>query len=123
MKLSARLAILTVLVAFVTGPLVGCGVQSIPQAENAVEAAVAEVTNQYKRRADLIPNLVQTVKGYASHEQETLSAVISALSGAGRRASRAGTRSGVVLVSSSSSAAPPGLKLAGAGTPDSPTLA
>ena len=78
MKLSARLAILTVLVAFVTGPLVGCGVQSIPQAENAVEAAVAEVTNQYKRRADLIPNLVQTVKGYASHEQETLSAVISA---------------------------------------------
>lgn len=56
----------------------GCGVQSIPRAANQVEAAVAEVTNQYKRRADLIPNLVQTVKGYASHEKETLEAVIAA---------------------------------------------
>jgi LemA protein len=58
--------------------LAGCGVQSIPQAENQVEATLAEVTNQYKRRADLIPNLVQTVKGYASHEQETLQGVIEA---------------------------------------------
>ena len=46
----------------------GCGIQSIPKSANQVEAAVAEVTNQYKRRADLIPNLVKTVKGYASHE-------------------------------------------------------
>lgn len=52
----------------------GCGVQSIPKALNALDASVAEVTNQYKRRADLIPNLVSTVKGYASHEQETLTA-------------------------------------------------
>ncbi len=58
--------------------LMGCGVQSIPKAVNQVEAAVAEVTNQYKRRADLIPNLVKTVKGYASHEKETLEAVIAA---------------------------------------------
>jgi LemA protein len=58
--------------------LTGCGVQSIPKAANQVEASVAEVTNQYKRRADLIPNLVQTVKGYASHERETLEAVIAA---------------------------------------------
>ncbi len=58
--------------------LVGCGVQSIPQAENAVDAASAEVTNQYKRRADLVPNLVNTVKGYASHEQETLTGVTEA---------------------------------------------
>ncbi len=56
----------------------GCGVQSIPKALNALDAAVAEVTNQYKRRADLIPNLVSTVKGYASHEQETLTAVVEA---------------------------------------------
>ena len=58
--------------------LTGCGVQSIPQSLNDVEAALAEVANQYKRRADLIPNLVKTVKGYAAHESETLEAVIAA---------------------------------------------
>ncbi len=58
--------------------LTGCGVQAIPQADNAVEAATSEVTNQYKRRADLIPNLVNTVKGYASHEKETLEGVTEA---------------------------------------------
>jgi LemA protein len=56
----------------------GCGVQSIPQADNAVTAAWAEVENQYQRRADLVPNLVETVKGYAAHERETLEAVVSA---------------------------------------------
>ena len=58
--------------------ITGCGVQSIPQSENAVEAATSEVTNQYKRRSDLVPNLVNTVKGYAGHEKATLEAVISA---------------------------------------------
>ena len=58
--------------------LSGCGLQSIPEAKNKVEAALAEVTNQYKRRADLIPNLVAVVKGYASHEKDTLTAVIEA---------------------------------------------
>jgi LemA protein len=56
----------------------GCGVQSIPQAENAVAAGWAEVENQYQRRSDLVPNLVSTVKGYAAHEKETLDAVVSA---------------------------------------------
>src|SRR5512132_3037767 len=56
----------------------GCGVQSIPQSENAVGAAWAEVENQYQRRADLVPNLVETVKGYAAHERETLEAVVKA---------------------------------------------
>lgn len=60
--------------------LAGCGVQSIPMAKNDVEAKFAEVSNQYKRRADLIPNLVKVVKGYASHEKETLEAVINARS-------------------------------------------
>ena len=56
----------------------GCGLRSIPQAKNQVESSLAEVTNQYKRRLDLVPNLVATVKGYASHEQETLTAVTEA---------------------------------------------
>ena len=56
----------------------GCGYQSIPRADNAVTAAWAEVENQYQRRADLVPNLVETVKGYAAHEKETLEAVVEA---------------------------------------------
>lgn len=58
--------------------LSGCGIQSIPQSKNQVDAALAEVTNQYKRRTDLVPNLVETVKGYAKHESATLEAVVSA---------------------------------------------
>ncbi|MGC3997628.1 MAG: LemA family protein [Anaeromyxobacter sp.] len=58
--------------------LAGCGVQSIPTADNGVSAAWAEVENQYQRRADLVPNLVATVKGYAAHERETLEAVVEA---------------------------------------------
>lgn len=56
----------------------GCGVRKIPQQKNEVEAAWSEVLNQYQRRLDLIPNLVSTVKGYAAHEQETLTAVVEA---------------------------------------------
>lgn len=58
--------------------MTACGLQSIPQANNKVEAEWAEVQNQYKRRSDLIPNLVNTVKGYAKHEKETLESVITA---------------------------------------------
>ena len=62
----------------VLGLFAGCGIQSIPKANNEVDASWAEVQNQYKRRADLVPNLVQTVKGYAAHEKETLESVINA---------------------------------------------
>lgn len=62
----------------ILGFVAGCGVQSIPMSKNEVEAGLAEVTNQYKRRADLIPNLVKTVKAYAGHEKETLEAVVNA---------------------------------------------
>jgi LemA protein len=58
--------------------LTGCGIQSIPQSKNAVDAALAEISNQYKRRADLIPNLVNVVKGYAKHENQTLKDVVEA---------------------------------------------
>ena len=58
--------------------LAACGVQSIPQSKNDVEASLAEITNQYKRRTDLIPNLVNVVKGYASHEKSTLEGVTEA---------------------------------------------
>ncbi len=58
--------------------LSGCGMQSIPTALNEVDAAWSEVLNQYKRRSDLIPNLVNIVKGSAAHEKETLTAVVKA---------------------------------------------
>jgi len=58
--------------------LAGCGFNTIPTQEEQAKAAWSEVLNQYQRRADLIPNLVETVKGYASHERETLEAVVEA---------------------------------------------
>jgi LemA protein len=76
-KLSLRLGLGLVLISSL---LTSCGLQSIPQAKNGVEASLAEVTNQYKRRSDLIPNLVNVVKGYASHEEETLVKVTEARS-------------------------------------------
>jgi LemA protein len=58
----------------------GCGLQAIPEQKNNVDAAQAELMNQYKRRSDLIPGLVSIVKGAASQERETLEAVINARS-------------------------------------------
>lgn len=55
-----------------------CGIQALPGGKNEVDASMAEITNQYKRRADLIPNLVNVVKGYASHEKDTLEGVMEA---------------------------------------------
>jgi len=58
--------------------LSGCGINTIPTLDEQTKSAWAEVQNQYQRRADLVPNLVETVKGYASHERETLQAVTEA---------------------------------------------
>ena len=60
--------------------LSGCGYNQIQSKDEAVKAGWSEVLNQYKRRADLIPNLVNTVKGYAGHEQQVLTAVTEARS-------------------------------------------
>ncbi len=66
------------IILLVSFAFTGCGIRSIPMQQNEVEAGWSEVLNQYQRRADLIPNLVNTVKGYAKHEQETLEKVVSA---------------------------------------------
>ncbi len=58
--------------------LSGCGYNTFQTKDEATKAAWGEVVNQYQRRADLIPNLVNTVKGYASHEKDTLEAVTKA---------------------------------------------
>lgn len=58
--------------------LVGCGYNDLQGLDENVKAAWSEVQNQYQRRADLIPNLVNVVKGYAAHERETLDSVTEA---------------------------------------------
>jgi LemA protein len=67
-----------VLLTLAIALLSGCGYNQIQQKDEATKAAWSEVLNQYKRRADLIPNLVNTVQGYAAHEQNTLTAVVNA---------------------------------------------
>lgn len=66
------------LVAAMAMTLSGCGINSIPTAEENVKAKWGDVENQYQRRADLIPNLVNTVKGFAAQEREVLEAVTKA---------------------------------------------
>lgn len=61
-----------------TPPLAGCGINNIPTYEQAAKAQWSEVLNQYKRRADLIPNLVESVKGFADQEKSVLTGVVEA---------------------------------------------
>ncbi|HVL59680.1 MAG TPA: LemA family protein [Burkholderiaceae bacterium] len=62
----------------------GCGYNEIQRADEATQSSWAEVLNQYQRRADLIPNLVKTVQGYAQHERDVLVAVTDARSRIGQ---------------------------------------
>jgi len=64
--------------------LAGCGLNSVPTAEEKVTAAWGDLQADYQRRADLIPNLVETVKGYAKQESSVLIAVTQARADAGR---------------------------------------
>jgi LemA protein len=68
--------VLSILMACVL--LGGCGINTIPTLQERAKAAWSEVLNQYQRRADLIPNLVETVKGFAAQEKEVLTQVIEA---------------------------------------------
>ncbi|MDE2298221.1 MAG: LemA family protein, partial [Burkholderiales bacterium] len=72
--LAAGLALLAVL------SLSGCGYNRFQSLDEQVKAAWSEVLNQYQRRSDLVPNIVATVKGEASFEQDTLTKVIEARS-------------------------------------------
>ena len=74
LKLSLLLMVMT---------LSGCGYNTFQRLDEEVKANWSEVLNQYQRRADLVPNLVNTVKGYASHEQEVLTAVTEARASVG----------------------------------------
>jgi LemA protein len=74
----ARGAHLSALVLLVGLLVSGCGINTIPSYEETAKAKWSEVQNQYQRRADLIPNLVETVKGYAKQEREVLEAVTEA---------------------------------------------
>lgn len=71
------LIVIVVVLLLIIGRFVGT-YNSLVSLEEGVNQSWAQVSNQYQRRADLIPNLVETVKGYASHERETFSAVTEA---------------------------------------------
>ena len=71
------------LVLLLAGLLSGCGYNTIQQKDEAVSAAWSQVLNVYMRRADLVPNLVATVRGYAAHEQQVLTQVTEARSRVG----------------------------------------
>ncbi len=83
---------LVIFLLFLTTLLSGCGYNQVQTNDEAVNAAWAEVLNQYKRRADLIPNLVSIVQGYAAHEKEVLIKVTEA------RASVAGMKATPELI-------------------------
>jgi LemA protein len=73
----------TLLAVLATLALGGCGYNDLQRQDEGVKASWSEVLNQYQRRADLVPNLVNTVKGYAAHEQQVLTEVTNARANVG----------------------------------------
>ena len=76
-RIAAVLALLSTLA------LAGCGYNDLQRQDEGIKAAWSEVLNQYQRRADLVPNLVNTVKGYAAQEQQVLTEVTNARANVG----------------------------------------
>ena len=77
--MSRRISVFTtVAITALFAGLSGCGYNDLQGLDEDTKAAWSEVVNQYQRRADLIPNLVATVKGYAAHEKDTLEGVVQA---------------------------------------------
>ena len=76
MNFMKKTAVVVALVSTLT--LSGCGYNTLQDKDEAVTAAWSEVQNQYQRRADLVPNLVNVVKGYAKHEEQVLTEVTQA---------------------------------------------
>jgi LemA protein len=74
---------MTAFILLATLALSGCGYNTLQATDEQINAAWSEVLNQYQRRADLVPNLVNVVKGYASHEREVLETVTEARSRVG----------------------------------------
>jgi len=70
--------LLAALAALVTLSLAGCGYNALQSSDEQIKASWSEVLNQYQRRADLVPNLVNTVKGFAAQEKEVLLGVTNA---------------------------------------------
>ncbi len=90
--MSRRFLTAVVLSSVLVATLPGCGYNTLQAQDQAVQASWSEVLNQYQRRADLVPNLVNVVKGYATHEQKVLTEVTAA------RASVAGIKATPELV-------------------------
>ena len=75
--------IAALMAAFLVMTLAGCGYNDLQRQDEGIKAAWSEVVNQYQRRADLVPNLVNTVKGYAAQEADVLTAVTNARANVG----------------------------------------
>jgi LemA protein len=78
LKNHVRIPLFLIAAALLAGGLSGCGYNRFQQLDEEVKAQWSEVVNQYQRRADLVPNLVQTVKGYAAHESQVFTDVAEA---------------------------------------------
>jgi len=73
-----RKLLMSLMLLLATMSLQGCGYNTLQSTDEQIKASWAEVLNQYQRRADLVPNLVNVVKGYASHEKDVLTQVTAA---------------------------------------------
>lgn len=78
MNITRQLPLRVLALLALTAVITGCGINRIPALDEEVKSAWSQVENQYQRRADLVPNLVEVVKGYAAQERETLTAVVEA---------------------------------------------